>query len=407
MECLRLITPHGNYYLDISDKNLTIRDFLWSHRVPFNSVSAYLIDKEGKVESFPCLTKTIIEIIESVGEREVVFGADRNIDYQAILKKDILITKSDKKSVAEYSFDTHTGNSISHVMFNEEGCYEFVNTEVCKFVKEFCGNFQNTKIVVGISGGGDSNTLIKSLINAGVNKCNIIPVMMLGIPDWDRGLSRAQAICSEVGLTLNIVTSEEVNQILGRNSSTGNWACDFEKCYPEADLEVIGTLGIRLVLSHVARKNHTDVIVTGLNLEDILSESLYSLLRGEALAKFPVREVDGIKIWYPLYRCPKRMLDGCYPKLSLDNYMDRYPSKIYWRAASYYLAQSMSTIMPGIEFYLIDGLQKASQNCPVNLKFYKELGFSAVPGLSEENISYWLSFLGKKDLHKATSSNIN
>ncbi|USP02238.1 hypothetical protein [Bartonella taylorii] len=233
--------------------------------------------------------------------------------------------------------------------------------------------------------------MLKSLIKVGIPKDSLVPVMMLGIPDWDTGVSRAQKLCDDIGLELYLVHSDEVGQLLGVAGT--DWAGNFKKAYPESDLEVIGTLAVRLALSHVARKFKTNLVVTGLNLENLLAESFYNIMRGKNILPFPLREVDAIRICYPLYRCPKRILDGCYPKYALENYLARDRSHMYRRAVSYYLSQSMSTVLPSIEFMLIDGLQKISTRNAFEVKFYEELGFSAEPHLTTEEVTKWLSAL--------------
>ncbi|WP_375644234.1 MULTISPECIES: hypothetical protein [unclassified Bartonella] len=80
-------------------------------------------------------------------------------------------------------------------------------------------------------------------------------------------------------------------------------------------------------------------------------------------------------------------------KYALENYLVRERTHIYWRAVSYYLSQSMSTILPGIEFMLIDGLQKMSTRSAFKCKFYEKLGFSAEPHLTTEEITKWLNAL--------------
>ncbi len=66
---------------------------------------------------------------------------------------------------------------------------------------------------------------------------------------------------------------------------------------------------------------------------------------------------------------------------------------MYWRAVSYYLSQFMSTVLFGIEFMLIDGLQKISTCNAFELKFYEKLGLSTEPHLTTEKITKWLSAL--------------
>ncbi len=54
---------------------------------------------------------------------------------------------------------------------------------------------------------------------------------------------------------------------------------NFKKAYSESDLKVIGTLTVRLVLSHVAQKLATNLVVTRLNLEDLLTEHFYNIMK--------------------------------------------------------------------------------------------------------------------------------
>ncbi|MDE9544412.1 hypothetical protein KKJ06_05520 [Xenorhabdus bovienii] len=393
MKSLKLVTPHGDFFLNYHSADLFLKDILMVNGIPFNSVSAYKVDYMGNSQVIPFLNKKVAELVDELEGASLVFRADRNIDYASVINKHIdLYQDPNAEPTAEYTFDNHDGENKKHILFSQKECHEFVKLEVDKFKEQFAPAYSDEKIIVGISGGGDSNTLLTSLIHSGIKKENITPVMIMGIADWDKGLNRAYKVCQEVGLQLLVMEKEEVNKII-RGTEGGHWAEDFEKFYPDSDLEVIGTLGIRLVLSHVARQNKTNIIVTGLNLEDILAEAIFSMIKGESLSSFPIRKIDGIQIWYPLYRCPKRILDGCHPKFSLDNYMDRYPSNLYWRALSYYLAQSVSTVSSGIEFMLIDGLQKISYRNPIELEYYDELGFSAIPDIPENILSMWSEYI--------------
>ncbi|WP_375612867.1 MULTISPECIES: hypothetical protein [unclassified Bartonella] len=54
---------------------------------------------------------------------------------------------------------------------------------------------------------------------------------------------------------------------------------NLKKAYPESDLKVIGTLVVRLAWSHVAQKLATNLVVTRLNLEDLLTERFYNIMK--------------------------------------------------------------------------------------------------------------------------------
>ncbi|AGF74159.1 hypothetical protein BAnh1_02760 [Bartonella australis AUST/NH1] len=391
---LRLLTPHGTYLLNCVSEELHVEHVLKINDIPYNSVSAYRISETGEAELISFIGKSVGDLIKEVEGADFIFRTDRNINYQALLTKDTNLYKPAGKIAAEYVFDTHGQGAKEHVLLTQEECRSFVTSEVRKAMEKFAPTYLSEKIVVGISGGGDSNTLLKSLLDIGVDSRALVPVMMMGIPDWDKGLPRAQEICAEAGLSLRVVSAQEVGLLLGRDN--GNWAEDFETFYPSSDLEVIGTLAVRLALSSVAREIGTGLVITGINLEDILAESFYAVMRGENLSPFPRRPLDGVDFLYPLYRCPKRILDGCYPKFSLENYLDRYPSELYWRAMSYYLAQSISTTLAGAEFMLVDGFQNLSAKNPAVPEYYDILGFSAKPGLTAAEIQKWRAYLTGK-----------
>jgi hypothetical protein len=118
------------------------------------------------------------------------------------------------------------------------------------------------------------------------------------------------------------------------------------------------------------------------------------VMQGVLPLPFPRRTIDGITINYPLYQCPKKIIDGCYPKFSLENYEDRYPSILPGRAILYYMAQSMNTAIPGIEFDFLNGLQKLSETCSSE-EFSRNplFGFSTIGTVSLEQQKRWQNFI--------------
>lgn len=340
---------------------------------------------------FTGLHETLGEI--SARTEEIVIRPDRNIDYDTIINKSVNIQKTSSAS-AEYTFSSHSQNHLSHVELSPEDCKNFVAEKVKSFFTNIPEYDPTKKVVLGISGGGDSNTLIESFLASGfVQREQIIAVMMLGVPDWDKGLPRAKEICDIHGVEFRTVTSDQVNNLLGRRSDS-DWITDFEKHYPDSDLEVLGTLGIRRSLTYVAQQVDAQAIVIGLNLEDLLAESLLRLVQGELPLPFPIREIDQVRLWYPLYECPKKILDGCHPKYSLQNYLDRYPSKLQPRALCYYMAQTLHAVAPGFEFDLLRGFEKLSGSNRDFATFDPDLGFSTLGQVSLRGRMKWRRFLG-------------
>jgi NH3-dependent NAD+ synthetase len=106
---------------------------------------------------------------------------------------------------------------LLHFEFSQSDFQKYAIDEVKKFLKNNVSIDPAKKIILGISGGCDSNTLIMSFLKSDLlNRNQIVAVMMLGIPDWDRGKSRAEVICQEQGIKLRFVTAEKVNELLGR-----------------------------------------------------------------------------------------------------------------------------------------------------------------------------------------------
>jgi tRNA(Ile)-lysidine synthase TilS/MesJ len=382
------VTPHGRYRINVINNEQSLLEICWVNRIPVHSVTFYgvadgdtaiIVGKHEPLKKFEDLFQSIL------------IRPDRNIDYWSVCQKDIKHRPA-PNAVAEYSFPSEKAQELLHFEFSETQCKEYVLKRVSSFFENDVVLDPVSKIVIGISGGGDSNTLIEAFLNSGkVKEDQIIAVMMLGIPDWDKGRSRAEAICKQHQIELRFVDSHAVNKLLGRDGES-TWLEDFEKVFPDSDLEVLGTLGVRLSLIEVARSIGAQSIVTGLNMEDILAECLLTTMQGKLPSSFPVRIIDGMQLWYPLYNIPKKILDGCYPKYSLANYEDRFPSKMLARANVYYLAQMLNSLIAGVEFDLLQGFKDLAKKNTDKGFFDPKLGFSVVEKLPREVQNRWMMF---------------
>ncbi|WP_375615559.1 MULTISPECIES: hypothetical protein [unclassified Bartonella] len=132
------------------------------------------------------------------------------------------------------------------------------------------------------------------------------------------------------------------------------------------------------------------------NLEDPLAENFYNIMIGQNISFCFVHEVDAPRIFYLLHCCPKHILDGCYLKYALENYLARERTYMYWKVISYYLSQSIGTTLPSIEFMLTDDFQKISAYNAFELNFYEKLEFSTEPYSTMEKIIKWLESLFKR-----------
>lgn len=392
---VRVISAHGDYSVQPPSEGISVADLCVLNRIPVNSVAIYgRRGDDDRLDPMADALKSIAELRKTYSE--LIIRPDRNISYDSALPRSIQsdITGSD---VAGYFFRApgmgEDGNGhLIQKGFSDTECREYVNRQVADVVQRYPVEFKDKPLVVGVSGGGDSNALLGALVAAEVPLANIYAVMIMGVPDWDKGRHRAEALCASYGISLKVFEAMDVAVALGLKSGR-DWVAAFEATYPGVDVEVIGTLAIRRVLSSEAKRLGGGSVVTGLNLEDVLADALMRVMEGKFPIPYPRRELDGIDIFYPLYKCPKRILDGCFPKYSLENYQDRYPSYLNGRAIAYYLAQSLNSLVPGLEFDLLSGLEKLSTHWPASEMVHNPImGFSTMGSVSLEAQARWRQY---------------
>jgi tRNA(Ile)-lysidine synthase TilS/MesJ len=167
----------------------------------------------------------------------------------------------------------------------------------------------------------------------------------------------------------------EVKALLGIPDDATSLIDRFEREFPGDDFEFVGTLLIRLALARHARDVGTRFICTGLNLEDVLCENMFRLSTGLPPAPVPVRDIGDVTLVLPLWLCPKRIIDGCFPKYSLANYQGRYPCFSLGRNLYYSIVYAMQSQFPGFPEQLAQGLSELAARSPATYVFDEQLGF--------------------------------
>ena len=99
----------------------------------------------------------------------------------------------------------HSINNPVHIIkkLSSKECKEIVQNLTHKMIRDSLKN--GDRIVVGVSGGGDSNALLYGLTTFKDFDIEIIPVMIKGIPEWDKAVPKAQKLCSSYNLKLRFV----------------------------------------------------------------------------------------------------------------------------------------------------------------------------------------------------------
>lgn len=371
-----IVTTHGRHQLDGRPDERLI-DLLVRNQVPWSGISAYVVPRDGgEARLYPALDATLGELADA---EEVLLYFNRNVNpFLFSLSNFHMIDGADEQEQGtEYFYqDLDNERSCATVYLKKlspDECRQVIADRVADTIKTALP--QGGTLVVGVSGGGDSNAMLHGLNALRGDGLVVRPVIIKGIPDWDAGVPRAQSLCDNYGLDLKIVEEDEVRAILGMKPDSRSLVERFEEEFKGDDFEFMGTLLIRLALSGYAKKLGTKWIATGLNLEDVLCEAMFRISSGMKPSGFPVRQIGDTSLVMPLWLCPKRIIDGCFPKLSLDNYDARYPCFSLGRNLYYSVVYALQSQFPGYTEQLARGLSEMSSREPVAYQYDEQLGF--------------------------------
>ncbi len=372
---ISIVTAHGRRELTARPGELLV-DTLRSSGVPWSATSIYGVRSEGgKTELISGLGKPIEEFSEF---DELFLYFNRNVNPFLFSIDGFNETGPEKPGEHETEF-------FYQVMQNEEGsatttlaklspddCLDIIAKRVEDVVNEHVE--PNSTIVVGVSGGGDSNAMLYGLSKAAEAGLKIRPIIVKGIPDWDAGVPRAQELCKNYGLDLTILEESDIRELMGIPSDGLSLVERFEREFVGDDFEFLGTLMIRIALSKYAEKIGTEYICTGLNLEDVVCEQMFRMSSGMKPAGMPARKIGEKTLIMPLWMCPKRIIDGCFPKFSLDNYEARYPCFSLGRNLYYSVVYNIQSTFPNYIETMAKGLSKIAAEDPVEYNYDAGLG---------------------------------
>lgn len=371
-----VVTAHGRQPLS-SEGNERLIDLLNRHNVPWSAVSIYVIPKSG---GEPTLSSCLdVRLSEFEGTSEILLYFNRNVNpfLFSLNQFKTVASESPEQQSTEYFYqrldNTQSTAEVFLKKLSPEECKRVVAERVVETIRATVP--PDSSLVVGVSGGGDSNALLHALSQINDHGLKVHPVIVKGIPDWDQGVPRAQKLCDSYGLSLTVIEERGIKELLGIPDDSIALIDRFEREFKGDDFEFLGTLLIRIALSKRARDLGTSFICTGLNLEDVLCENLFRISTGLKPASVPTRSIGDMTLIMPLWLCPKRIIDGCFPKFSLNNYDARYPCFSLGRNLYYSVVYAMQSQFPGFLEQMARGLSELSLRDPVIYTLDEQLGF--------------------------------
>ncbi len=218
-------------------------------------------------------------------------------------------------------------------------------------------------LVAGISGGGDSNTLVQGVhryVTANDHDASKVTCFTLVMaPIWpDSAAERARELCADTGFEHRVLGSDAMAGLLGMNESPERLWEELSDRYSADLAQFFGTFFINLAGRASCEEVGGSHLLVGYNREDVMAELLFCLMNGRRPMPFPKRRTGSTDVLMPVWDVPKNMLDACYPHYSEINYSERVDSSAVRRSSIYYMAHSLDALVPQMSMSLMAGTAK-------------------------------------------------
>jgi pimeloyl-ACP methyl ester carboxylesterase len=330
---------------------LTLADLLALRRLPANLFQAYIDHGDGGMRPLPI--DTLLDALPDGSD--VTLRCIMNPNFSEFLE--IVTTRH----AAENAITT-----VEEVEFGRDGCEKIVHElddalaravvrrRVAAFVAKFS---RGNTVVVGVSGGGDSNALIGALKTAlAATGRRLVAYTLVSGPVWpEASAARAATLCERYEVEHRVLTGPEMERLLDMRTTVPALYDSFLDRFGHNTAHFFATHMISLTGRAICRELRTSEYCLGFNREDVLAEALFSVLNGRPPLAFPVRSFGDIRLLMPVWEIPKLVLDACYPDFSKRNYEHRIPTTPQ-RGLIYFLAHAIEGVYSNLGLSLMAGL---------------------------------------------------
>ncbi|MFC9088047.1 hypothetical protein [Nocardiopsis dassonvillei] len=335
---------------------LSFADLLRANRMPPSMFQAYEVPGDGSLRPVP-ITHTLGQIPES---STVILQCMRNTDVE-ILPHTLHTREHSTEPVAAMYDLRYAEKDPEHRvhLVDDEQLREIVFTKIADFLR---GYGVTPPLVAGISGGGDSSSLVRGLDRyvrvEGLRPDQVLCFTVVLDPLW-RGTAadRARDLCEGYGFGHRVLHPEDIASLLGMSASPEALWREVRSTYGADASHFFGTWLLNMVGRALNREIGGACLLMGYNREDVMAELLFCLMNGRRPLPYPKRRIGHVDCFMPVWDVPKVLLDSCYPRVSEVNYSERIDSTAPRRSSIYYQAHALDAIVPQMSLSLMTGVR--------------------------------------------------
>lgn len=338
----------------------TLEDLLKINGLPPSLFQAYYRNQSGETTPIPLNKKCN----ETPDGSCLEIQAIRHIEFSKVIPRAENTVRSNGAVTTIDSLEFSRGHctKTSHEI-SQSDAQQIVSDCVADFLDKYA---KKSKLLVGLSGGADSNALITALSAASARtkkKYSITAFTLVMDPVWSsESVGRAKALAESAGAKHLFIGDNEIQELLGLNCSIYKVRDAFAKEY-SPDIHIFATFLISAVARKLGEKLRITDYCLGFNREDVFAEMMFSLVNGLKPLSFPVRRFGDFNLLMPVYEVPKRILDACHAVHSQAVYAERpdteaSPNTTFQRSLAYLLAYSIDGAHPALTASLMAGVQK-------------------------------------------------
>ena len=327
----------------------SVEDVLLRNHIPVTSVITTLhgepISERCKIEESE---EYIIKLIEGYDIKSIISDVFPNDFCSANYEKNRIV------------FDVDGSLLPEHVAMNCAEVVEMVEDNIRFAIQNYELIGKGDKVLVGLSGGVDSSSLLIALSK--IAKELEFSIVAATFEDFDSMTSptfiNAQKLAKSLGVEHRLIPSDMIEKAFHLKKS-------LRVILPEMMATKYNHYAMytdhhttRRALELFADEIHADKIVLGLHTTDLVAGLLNSYTTGYQMANMFKRQVGNYSYIYPLMFVPKKELHIYFyyyqKKYAVHSYPNAWEINPKDRNYYYYLADQLQTMFPGIENYLYE-----------------------------------------------------